>query len=156
MQRVEEDEEAAAALVAQTKAEAGRLAAEKAAAEAEAKRRADEEAQRVAAAERHTRSSEAPRALRRLAKLILDPNSHTWQSARLLATAATLPLHAHRNDRSILVIKLATGQLKPRSRPLQMSDDELMANLDDFINEPYDDIELEPVPPNDTKKETIH
>ena len=53
-------------------------------------------------------------------------------------------------------IKLATGQLKPRTRPLQMSDDELMANLDDFINEPYDDIELEPVPPNDTKKETIH
>ena len=37
-----------------------------------------------------------------------------------------------------------------------MSDDDLMANLDDFLNENYDEIELEPVPPKDQKKETIH
>ena len=53
-------------------------------------------------------------------------------------------------------IKLATGALKPRAKSPVMSDDDLMANLDDFLNENYDEIELEPVPPKDQKKETIH
>ena len=53
-------------------------------------------------------------------------------------------------------IKLATGALKPRAKSPVMSDDDLMANLDDFLNENYDEIELEPVPPKVQKKETIH
>ena len=29
-------------------------------------------------------------------------------------------------------------------------------NIEQFLNENYDEIELEPVPPKDQKKETIH
>tara|TARA_B100000287_G_scaffold269715_1_gene253850 strand:+ start:694 stop:1095 length:402 start_codon:yes stop_codon:yes gene_type:complete len=51
-------------------------------------------------------------------------------------------------------IKLATGALKPRPKPPLISDEQMMAELEDYINETYD--ELEPVLPEDPKKETIH
>lgn len=53
-------------------------------------------------------------------------------------------------------IKLATGALKPRSKPPAISDEQMMEELEAFVNENYDEIELEPVPPKTEKKETIH
>ncbi len=53
-------------------------------------------------------------------------------------------------------IKLATGALKPRSKPPLISDEQMMDELEAFVNENYDEIEPEPVPPKTEKKETIH
>jgi len=79
-----------------------------------------------------------------------------FSSQKLFKIARTSILHHVEIDEDIKqeYIKLATGALKPRAKTPLINDDQFMADLDEYINETYD--ELEPVLLEEPKKETIH